>query len=115
MNLCWQENPLNLLALPLRGPDRSFDEAWLKQAGIGFSAAPGCNAIAVVEYVFSSLLMLAERDGFSLYDRTVGIVGVGNVGRRLQARLEALGIKTLLAIRLAPTVGMRVISARWMS
>ena len=70
----------------------------------------GCNAIAVVEYVFSSLLMLAERDGFSLYDRTVGIVGVGNVGRRLQARLVALGIKTLLCDRLAPTVGMRVIS-----
>ncbi|EPZ5493308.1 TPA: 4-phosphoerythronate dehydrogenase PdxB [Citrobacter farmeri] len=72
------------------------DENWLKQAGIGFSAAPGCNDIAVVEYVFSSLLMLAERDGFALRDRTVGIVGVGNVGGRLQARLEALGIRTLL-------------------
>lgn len=56
------------------------DDAWLNRAGIGFSAAPGCNAIAVVEYVFSSLLMLAERDGFALKDRTVGIVGVGNVG-----------------------------------
>ena len=72
------------------------DDAWLKQAGIGFSAAPGCNAIAVVEYVFSALLMLAERDGFALRDRTVGIVGVGNAGGRLQARLEALGIRTLL-------------------
>lgn len=72
------------------------DDAWLKQAGIGFSAAPGCNAIAVVEYVFSSLLMLAERDGFTLTSRTVGIVGVGNVGSRLQKRLEALGIRTLL-------------------
>ncbi|EGT4253411.1 4-phosphoerythronate dehydrogenase PdxB [Citrobacter amalonaticus] len=72
------------------------DDAWLKQAGIRFSAAPGCNAIAVVEYVFSALLMLAERDGFALRDRTVGIVGVGNVGGRLQARLEALGIRTLL-------------------
>ena len=72
------------------------DKAWLKQAGVGFSAAPGCNAIAVVEYVFSALLMLAERDGFALSDRTVGIVGVGNVGARLQARLEALGIRTLL-------------------
>ena len=72
------------------------DQAWLEQAGIGFSAAPGCNAIAVVEYVFSALLMLAERDGFALSDRTVGIVGVGNVGGRLQKRLEALGIKTLL-------------------
>ncbi|WP_333494401.1 4-phosphoerythronate dehydrogenase PdxB [Kluyvera sp. CHPC 1.251] len=72
------------------------DQPWLAQAGIGFSAAPGCNAIAVVEYVFSALLMLAERDGFALADRTVGIVGVGNVGGRLHKRLEALGIKTLL-------------------
>lgn len=72
------------------------DEAWLERAGIAFSAAPGCNAIAVVEYVFSSLLMLAERDGFALTDRTVGIVGVGNVGVRLQKRLEAFGVRTLL-------------------
>ena len=72
------------------------DQAWLQQAGIGFSAAPGCNAIAVVEYVFSALLMLVERDDFALTDRTVGIVGGGNVGGRLQKRLEALGIKTLL-------------------
>ncbi len=72
------------------------DQAWLDEAGIGFSAAPGCNAIAVVEYVFSALLMLAERDGFTLKNRTVGIVGVGNVGSRLQARLEAWGVRTLL-------------------
>lgn len=72
------------------------DQDYLHQAGIAFSAAPGCNAIAVVEYVFSALLMLAERDGFELTDRTVGIVGVGNVGGRLQKRLEALGVRTLL-------------------
>jgi len=72
------------------------DQDWLQRAGIGFSGAPGCNAIAVVEYVFSALLMLGERDGFHLRDRVVGIVGVGNVGARLQARLEALGVRTLL-------------------
>jgi len=72
------------------------DQDYLAQAGIAFSAAPGCNAIAVVEYVFSALLMLAERDGFKLTDRNVGIVGVGNVGGRLQKRLEALGVRTLL-------------------
>ncbi|MEX5411706.1 4-phosphoerythronate dehydrogenase PdxB [Atlantibacter hermannii] len=72
------------------------DQDYLHQAGIAFSAAPGCNAIAVVEYVFSALLMLAERDGFELTDRTVGIVGVGNVGGRLQKRLDALGVRTLL-------------------
>ncbi|WP_392434061.1 4-phosphoerythronate dehydrogenase PdxB [Yersinia sp. HM-2024] len=72
------------------------DENWLQQQGIGFSAAPGCNAIAVVEYVFSALMMMAERDGFQLRDKTVGIIGVGNVGARLNARLQALGVRTLL-------------------
>ncbi|ALR77523.1 4-phosphoerythronate dehydrogenase PdxB [[Enterobacter] lignolyticus] len=87
--------PVKFVGTATAGTDH-VDDAWLAQAGIGFSAAPGCNAIAVVEYVFSALLMLAERDGFSLADRTVGIVGVGNVGGRLQKRLEALGIRTLL-------------------
>jgi len=78
-----------------------LDEAWLAAQGIGFSAAPGCNAIAVVEYVFSALMILAQRDGWQLREKTVGIVGVGNVGSRLQARLEALGVKTLLCDPLA--------------
>ncbi len=72
------------------------DEAWLLQAGIGFSAAPGCNALAVVEYVISALLSLGQRDDFLLKDRTVGIIGVGNVGSRLNQRLSALGVRTLL-------------------
>ncbi len=87
--------PVKFVGTATAGTDH-VDDTWLKQAGIGFSAAPGCNAIAVVEYVFSALLMLAERDGFALRDRTVGIIGVGNVGGRLQKRLEALGIRTLL-------------------
>jgi erythronate-4-phosphate dehydrogenase len=87
--------PVKFVGTATAGTDH-VDSAWLSSAGIGFSAAPGCNAIAVVEYVFSALLMLAEREGFALQDRTVGIVGVGNVGGRLQKRLEALGIKTLL-------------------
>jgi erythronate-4-phosphate dehydrogenase len=87
--------PVKFVGTATAGTDH-IDEAWLQQAGIAFSAAPGCNAIAVVEYVFSALLLLAERDGFALRDRTVGIVGVGNVGGRLQKRLEAWGVKTLL-------------------
>ena len=87
--------PVKFVGTATAGTDH-VDETWLQQAGIAFSAAPGCNAIAVVEYVFSSLLLLAERDGFQLRDRTVGIVGVGNVGGRLQKRLAAWGVKTLL-------------------
>ncbi|CUX96036.1 Erythronate-4-phosphate dehydrogenase [Candidatus Gullanella endobia] len=72
------------------------DIDWLSQAGISFSSAPGCNAIAVVEYVFSALLWLAQRDGFALRDKTLGIIGVGNIGSRLQRRLNAFGVSTLL-------------------
>lgn len=89
------DTPVKFVGTATAGTDH-VDQASLQAAGIGFSAAPGCNAIAVVEYVFSALLLLAERDGFALRDRTVGIVGVGNVGSRLQARLEAWGVKTLL-------------------
>ncbi|MRS17923.1 4-phosphoerythronate dehydrogenase PdxB [Enterobacteriaceae bacterium RIT692] len=87
--------PVKFVGTATAGTDH-IDDASLTAAGVSFSAAPGCNAIAVVEYVFSSLLLLAERDSFELRDRTVGIVGVGNVGGRLQKRLQAWGVKTLL-------------------
>ncbi|PLK59203.1 4-phosphoerythronate dehydrogenase [Candidatus Palibaumannia cicadellinicola] len=73
-----------------------IDQTWLEQAGIRFSSAPGCNAIAVVEYVFSALLWLAQRDGFDLRDKIVGIIGVGNVGSLLHQRLYTFGVPTLL-------------------
>lgn len=71
------------------------DQAALAQHGIDFASAPGCNAEAVVDYVLGSLLTLAERQGWQLAERRVGIVGVGNVGSRLLARLAAMGIDCL--------------------
>ena len=41
--------PIKFVGTATAGTDH-VDEQWLQQAGIGFSAAPGCNAIAVVEY-----------------------------------------------------------------
>ncbi|WP_395479605.1 4-phosphoerythronate dehydrogenase [Candidatus Curculioniphilus buchneri] len=73
-----------------------IDIDWLVEEGIEFSAAEGCNAIAVVEYVFSALLWLAQRDNFSLSEKTIGIVGVGNIGSCLHHRLSAFGVRTLL-------------------
>lgn len=72
------------------------DQAWLAQQGIGFSSAPGCNADSVVDYVLAALLHTAQDQGFDLQTKTLGIVGVGNVGRRLQTRMEKLGVRLLL-------------------
>ncbi|WWO99117.1 MAG: DUF3410 domain-containing protein [Candidatus Dasytiphilus stammeri] len=73
-----------------------IDENFLRNNGIFFAAAPGCNAIAVAEYVISAILTLAERDNFSLKDRIIGIIGVGHVGYCLHKKLLALGIRTIL-------------------
>ncbi len=91
------------------------DQAWLQQAGIGFSAAPGCNAIAVVEYVFSALLMLADATDSrwlivpSVSSASATLAGVcKNVWKRWE-------LKHYSAIRRAPIVAMKATSAAWTS
>ncbi|MDT0500265.1 MULTISPECIES: 4-phosphoerythronate dehydrogenase PdxB [unclassified Halomonas] len=71
------------------------DTRLLAERGITFASAPGCNAEAVVDYVLISLLTLAERQGWRLAERRVGVVGAGNVGGRLLARLSAMGVDCL--------------------
>lgn len=72
------------------------DLDYLREQRIGFASAPGCNAESVVDYVLSSLLMLADEEDFLLANRRVGIVGVGNVGERLRRRLEELDVDCML-------------------
>lgn len=72
-----------------------IDQAYLQQRGIGFSSAPGCNAQSVVEYVLSSIFVLAEKYQWDLQTKTVGVVGVGNIGRLLVQALQALSIRVL--------------------
>lgn len=74
-----------------------IDLGWLKENGIRFSAAPGCNANSVVEYVLSVLSLYAERCALGDWSRlSVGIVGVGNVGRELAEKLGRLGFNVKL-------------------
>jgi len=68
------------------------DMDWLKQQGINFSNAPGCNAIAVAEYVLSGLFVISTKYNLDLRTVKVGIIGAGNVGSALATRLGILGI-----------------------
>ncbi|SIO09273.1 4-phosphoerythronate dehydrogenase [Sulfurivirga caldicuralii] len=72
------------------------DQPWLRQAGIHFFSAQGCNSVAVAEYVIFALLDWAHRHGTTLRGRTLGIIGVGHVGREVLKRAEALGLRCLL-------------------
>lgn len=72
-----------------------IDIPYLEQAGIPWSAAPGCNAESVSNYLTAALLWLAGKHGFRLEGKTLGVIGVGNVGRKVCAKAHALGMRVL--------------------
>lgn len=72
-----------------------IDLPYLAAHSIGFSSAAGSNANSVAEYIVTAMLEIAERRGFRLRDKTLGIVGVGNVGSKVVRYAEALGMRVL--------------------
>ncbi len=73
-----------------------IDLDYLRQNQIGFASAPGSNAISAAEYVICTILVLSRHLKFRLEEKTVGIVGCGNVGSNLLCRLESLGMRCMV-------------------
>src|SRR5512133_563848 len=73
-----------------------IDTAWCEQSGISWTNAPGCNSKSVEQYIASALMALAEKKNFTLKEKTIGIVGVGNVGAKVARLCEIFGMKVLL-------------------
>ena len=73
-----------------------LDIPYFEQAGIKWCFAPGCNANSVSEYITAALLDLACKHGFTLEGKTIGVIGVGNVGRRVVQKARALGMRVLM-------------------
>ncbi|MBN1269982.1 MAG: 4-phosphoerythronate dehydrogenase [Kiritimatiellae bacterium] len=72
-----------------------FDVDCFHEADIAWAHAPGCNARSVAEYVVCALLCLAERHHLTLAHMTLGVIGVGEIGRRVVRLAEALGMTVL--------------------
>ncbi|MBU2426387.1 MAG: 4-phosphoerythronate dehydrogenase, partial [Gammaproteobacteria bacterium] len=89
-----QNSQLKFVGTATIGVDH-IDQTYLQSRGVHFSSAPGCNAQSVVEYVLSSLFLLAEQQQKPLQQWTVGIVGVGQIGSRLVKALQALQVTVL--------------------
>ncbi|TRX74360.1 4-phosphoerythronate dehydrogenase PdxB [Pseudomonas mangiferae] len=68
-----------------------LDLDYLREAGIAWASAPGCNARGVVDYVLGSVLTLAEDAGIDPATRRYGVLGAGEVGGRLLQVLRGLG------------------------
>ena len=73
-----------------------IDTAYCESIGIDWANAPGCNAESVNQYVASALCAYARRHGYMLKGKTIGIVGVGQVGSRIARTCEILGMNVLL-------------------
>ena len=89
------DSPVEFVGTATIGTDH-LDLNYLHQANIGYSNAAGCNAEGAAEYVISGLFELSRQRGFNPLQLKAGIVGCGNVGARVHAKLEALGIDCLL-------------------
>ena len=72
------------------------DPNYLSTRKIGFASAPGSNANSVAEYIVSALLNLADKYKFDVSQKSIGIVGVGNVGSKVEKKANALGMKVVL-------------------
>ena len=85
---------VKIIATATIGTDH-IDFDFCKKAGIHIQNAPGCNAVGVMNYVFSALYGSASRRAIKLDNMTVGIIGVGNVGRRVEEMAVYLGFNVL--------------------
>ena len=94
-NLLAQANKLSFVGTATIGIDH-IDTQLLQDKNIAFTSAPGCNAIAVAEYVISSLYALSQENAQPVCGQTIGIVGVGNIGTCLAQKLKALNVNVLL-------------------
>ena len=69
------------------------DEDELAKLGIRLAWARGCNSISVVDYVFSVLVALSPVGGASWQQKSVGIIGCGQIGTVLAKKLLQLGMR----------------------
>ena len=87
--------PVSFVGTATAGVDH-LDLDYLDARGIAWAAAQGSNANSVAEYVVAAMLHMVRRHGLLLGNLSVGIVGVGHVGRKVAEKCRALGMGVLL-------------------
>lgn len=77
-----------------------IDQDYCRKAGIRWISCPGCNAQAVADYVEEAIdTYFGEKGRFQRADlagKFIGIVGLGNVGKRVQQMAERRGMQVMV-------------------
>lgn len=90
-----QDSRVKIIATATIGFDH-IDTQYCTQNKIEWTNAPGCNSGSVQQYIASALAILANKKQLTLATKTLGIIGVGNVGSKVKTIAEALGMRVLL-------------------
>lgn len=73
-----------------------IDRSYCAAHDIVWNNAPGCNKGSVLSYFLATLSILARKMKKDLSEFTVGVVGVGNIGKHIAKACSDLGMKVLL-------------------
>lgn len=86
--------PVKMVTTATIGMDH-IDLEYCQSRGIKVANAAGCNAGGVMQYVFSAVYGIAARKGIKVDDAKFGIIGVGNVGTKVEELARYLGFEVL--------------------
>jgi len=73
-----------------------IDTRYCESQGIKWVNAPGCNSSSVQQYMAAALLKMAQEFRFRLRDKSIGIVGAGNVGSKVEKFARLMGMNVML-------------------
>ena len=73
-----------------------IDTGYCEAHNVSWTNAAGCNSSSVQQYIAGALVHLAEKLDLTLAQKTIGVVGVGNVGSKVAKLCQAIGMRVLL-------------------
>ncbi len=87
-----KDTPVKFVGTATIGTDH-IDKTYLAANGITFAAAAGCNSHAVKEYVFTAIFNMCVKHNISIKEKSIGIIGCGNIGSKVAEVAGKLGLK----------------------